>query len=96
MEVDQQLSGSVLGWGGDCMHQLVRDAVPTVRSDPEPEYHGLAGTRGAPGMFYTRRCTWGRTGSTGLVRLSVASRGAAGLVKSGKNVIANNNYAYAA
>gem|GEM_PF-2377779 len=47
-------------------------------------------------MFYTHRCTWGRTGSTGLVRLSVASRGAAGLVKSGKNVIANNNYAYAA
>ena len=40
---------------------------------------------------------WGRTGSTEPVRLSVASRGAAGLVKSGKKVIANtNNYAYAA
>ena len=47
-------------------------------------------------MLYTDDDKRGRTGSTGLVRLSVASRGAAGLVKSGKNVIANNNYAYAA
>ena len=43
---------------------------------------------------------WGRTGFDGDVEAGVAGRGAAGLVKSGNTVIANNNnnyaYAYAA
>ena len=39
---------------------------------------------------------WGRKGSTGSDRAPVASRGAVGLVKSGKKVNANNNFAYAA
>lgn len=39
---------------------------------------------------------WGRIGFDGDVEAKVAGRGAAGLVKSGTNVIANNDdYAYA-
>jgi len=40
--------------------------------------------------------TWGRKGSTEPDRSRVASRGAVGLVKSGKKVTADNNFAYAA
>jgi len=51
---------------------------------------------GAP---YTRLklylCAWGRTGFDGVVEVVAAGRGAAGLVKSGKKVIAKNDYAYA-
>lgn len=38
---------------------------------------------------------WGRPGFDGGAETKVAGRGAAGLVKSGKNVIANDDYAYA-
>ena len=40
--------------------------------------------------------TWGRLVSTGKRLAEVASRGAVGLVKSGKNINANTNYALAA
>ena len=39
--------------------------------------------------------TWGRPGFDGGAEAKVAGRGAAGLVKSGKLVIANNDYEYA-
>ena len=39
---------------------------------------------------------WGRLVSTGKRLAEVASRGAVGLVKSGKNINANTNYALAA
>ena len=38
---------------------------------------------------------WGRIGFDGDVETKVAGRGAAGLVKSGTKVIANNDYDYA-
>lgn len=38
---------------------------------------------------------WGRTGFDGDVEADAAGRGAAGLVKSGNTVIANNDYEYA-
>ena len=38
---------------------------------------------------------WGRPGFDGGAETKAAGRGAAGLVKSGKNVIANDDYAYA-
>jgi hypothetical protein len=40
--------------------------------------------------------TWGRQASTGLDRSQAASRGAVGLVKSGKKATANTEFAYAA
>ena len=46
-----------------------------------------------------KKRVWGRTGFDGDVEAVVAGRGAAGLVKSGNTVIANNDdyaYAYAA
>ena len=42
--------------------------------------------------LYTRR---GRTGFDGVEEAVMAGRGAAGLVKSGNKVIANDDYAYA-
>ena len=51
------------------------------------------------GITFTKQRVWGRTGFDGDVETRVAGRGAAGLVKSGTQVIANNDdyaYAYAA
>jgi len=39
--------------------------------------------------------SWGRKVSTGSFEARFASRGAAGLVKSGKTINANSNYSYA-
>ncbi len=49
-----------------------------------------------PGRAYIGWTLWGRTGFDGDVEAGAAGRGAAGLVKSGNQVIANDNdYAYA-
>jgi len=45
--------------------------------------------------MFIKRPRWGRTGFDGDVEAVVAGRGAAGLVKSGNKVIANNDYEYA-
>lgn len=61
---------------------------------PGPVYAGL--TNPFPPTNVIMSWNWGRKGSTESDRAPVASRGAAGLVKSGKKVNANNNLAYAA
>ena len=50
---------------------------------------------GSAGFPHRRKAPWGRNGFDGDGEAGVAGRGAAGLVKSGTKVIANNDYDYA-
>ncbi len=57
---------------------------------PQTRALGFLGTSVSGGSFFG-----GALVSTGMLEALVAGRGAAGLVKSGNKVIANNDYEYA-